>query len=153
MAALTAGRKVSSRKMNPYDGGYEITFSIAATTVIFEGAFCRLDAGGDIVPCDGQDDPLFPCVGMALQTVDNDPGADADRSVILLCGAMIEHAVGSAVKDDIGKRAYAVDDQTLGLAATDEFVGWIVGMADNSVDPDLFMVKMALAGQTDAAHV
>ena len=43
MAALTAGRKVIARKPNPYDMGLEVSYTVAATTVIYEGAFVKID--------------------------------------------------------------------------------------------------------------
>lgn len=151
MSALTAGRKVDTKRIDPNQMGLEISFTVAASTKIYEGSFNRIDPGGDLVPCDGNDDALFPCVGLALETVDNSNGSDADLSVLLLVGACIVHVVGSAVKDDIGKRAYASDDQTLILTPTNEFVGWIVGMSGEATDS--FVVKMAWAGMTDAAGV
>lgn len=150
MAALSAGRKVNTRKIDPMQGGIEITYDVAASTTIYEGAFVRIDAGGDIVPCDGS--TLGITLGIALETVDNSNGADADLACKVLVGAAIVSTVASEVKADIGDEVYCTDDQTLSLTSTtNEFAGWIAGMSGEGTSS--FVVKMPWPGQTDAAHV
>lgn len=151
MAALTADRKVITRKLDPSQGGLIVSFTVAASTTIYEGSFVKIDVGGDLVPCAGTDDAAFPCVGLALETADNSNGSDADISVLVQVGAVIQSTVGSETKADIGKVVYSSDDQTLTLTATNEFVGWLVGMSNEGASS--FLVKMAWAGQTDAAHI
>lgn len=151
MAALTAFRKVNTRKIDFNQSGVEMTYTVAASTTIYQGAFVRIDAGGDIVPCDGQDNAAFPCLGLALQTIDNSGGSDGDLSCKVMVGAYIVATVGSETLADIGKVVYSSDDQTLTLSADNEFVGWIVGMSNEGTSS--FVVKMAIPGQTDANHI
>lgn len=151
MSALTADRKVKTRKIDFNQGGLEVSYTVAASTTIYEGAFVRIDAGGDLVPCDGNDDAATPCVGLALEHADNSNGADADISVKVLIGAVIRSGIGSEVKAVIADVVYSSDDQTLTLTATNEFVGWVVGMSNEGASE--FLVKMAWPGQTDANHV
>ena len=151
MAALTALRKVATRKVDPNQGGLEIHYTVAASTTIYEGAFVRIDAGGDLIPCDGNDAASTPCYGLALETIDNSGGSDGDLSCRVLVGGFIVSVVGSATLANLGDVVYCSDDQTLTLIATNEFVGWLVGMSGAGTDS--FVVKMAIPGQTDAAHI
>ena len=152
MAALTAGRKVPTRKPNPYDMGLEVSYTVAASTTIYEGSFVRIDVGGDIVPCDGTDSQTLFFVGMALETVDNSGGSDGDLSCKVLVGGVIEHTIGSETLADIGKYVYTTDDQTLVVNSADnELVGTVIGMSNEGAA--IFIVKLEWPGMTDAARL
>lgn len=152
MSALTAGRKVVTRKPNPYDHGIEVSYTVAASTTIFEGSFVRIDAGGDIVPCDGTDSQTLFFVGLALETVNNSGGADGDLSCKVLVGGIIETTIGSETLADIGKYVYTTDDQTLAVNSADnELVGTVIGMSNEGTSS--FLVKLEWPGMTDAARL
>lgn len=133
MAALTVDRHIPKiQNAEPYmGGGNVIRQTVAATTQIFRGSFVRIDAGGDIVPCASTS--TEPCLGIAMENVDNDPGADGDKTCQVLMGAVIQHIVASATKANIGDAVFTSDDQTLLLTATtNEPFGWILGLTDTA---------------------
>ena len=144
MAALTAGRKVITKKIDKDHGGFVSDYTIAASTTIYEGAFVRMDAGGDIEGAGSTS--VEPCLGIALETVDNSAGSDGDKTCKVLVGGIIEHDVASTTVANIGDVCYCADDQTLNLTVTtNELCGWII----NFISGDKCIVKMNWPGQVD----
>lgn len=110
MAPLTEGRN-TPEALGPVRQGL-----VAAATTIFPGAFVMLNAAGFIV--EGQTAAGLIGLGRAEQLVDNAAGADGAETLDYKPG--IFRFANSAGADevgaeDVGKLAYAVDDQTVAL--------------------------------------
>lgn len=143
MAALSVDRQIPDTKQLETDqAGLAVDYDVAASTTIYKGAFVRIDAGGDIEPCAGTS--TEPCLGIALVKADNSDGADGDITCKILVGAVIDHAVGSITKANIGDAVYTSDDQTLTLTSTtNELVGHLVGITGTNKG----LIKTAWPGQ------
>jgi diaminopimelate epimerase len=112
MAALTADRNT------PHRDGTVFHDTVAADAVIFTGALCALDAGGDAVPATSGGNAAR---GVAHHAADNTGGADGDIRVELRRGVYrFDNGAGGAAlaRADIGAVAYVVDDQTVGKTGT-----------------------------------
>lgn len=76
-------------------------------------------------------------VGVCRQDVDNSAGAAGDKDIIVWATGAMEFAFsGTAAQADVGKQVYAVDSQTVALAATtlnDVLVGRITEVVSASV--------------------
>lgn len=114
--ALSANRDVSYQKIDPATGGLICRYGVLTNTVIYKGAFVRIGTGGYIEPCGSTS--VEPVLGVALDEVDNNPGASGALNCEVLVGGYIEHAVTSVTIANIGDKVYASDDETLVLTAT-----------------------------------
>lgn len=122
MAALTADRLPPRHK----EGHGEIILDlfVAASEVIYRGAFVEVDAGGDITAAVVSTGDV---IGIAQEQADNASGADGDITCKVMCGSVFEHAIAAVAKSDIGAIVRATDDQTLDVTTTaNNHVGWIL---------------------------
>ena len=125
MAALTTDRQIPlNATAHPSGFGYILEMDVAATTQIYRGAFVKEGTAG-IVPCAGTNAAFL--LGIALENVDNNPGAAGDKTCRVHIGAVIEHAVATSAFTDLGAICYALDDQVLDMTATNEAAGRIIG--------------------------
>lgn len=130
MADQTADRITPNVvNLDSVQGGYVVSYGIAATGEIFAGMFVELDAGGDLTSA-GAAATSKQAVGIALERKTGG-AADSDVSALVLVGAVIQHAV-TATRSDIGATVFASDDQTLTLTQllTSGIIGDIVGIGD-----------------------
>jgi len=112
MTALTSERKIATKtgELNGY--------GVAAATKLWGGGLVCLNSSGYAVK--GSEADALVCVGVAVATVDNTAGANADLDVEVMTGEFkFENSAGGDEIgiDDIGKTAYIVDDQTVALTA------------------------------------
>ncbi len=110
MAALTKDRDTSRRDDARY--GYPV----AASTRLHAGGLVALNASGYAVPASAVS--TLTVMGVAVAPADNSTGAAGDIDVLTETrGAFKLANDGSVTRAHVGKKAYAVDDQT--VAATD----------------------------------
>lgn len=132
MADLTANRITPNVvTLDDAQGGYVLSYGIAASEEIFEGMFVEMDAGGDLTSA-GTAAITKQCLGVALERKTGG-SSDSDVSALVLVGAIIQHAV-TATLADIGAVVYLSDDQTATLtaAATSGVLGRIVAIGDSA---------------------
>ncbi len=128
MADATAARDVKRA-----DGDL-ITVPVDDGDTIYAGTLVMVNTAGFAVK--GADTASNLFVGVAADTVNNASGADGDKKVAVYTEGTFEFAFsGTAAQADVGKSVYAVDNQTVALAATttnDVLVGKIVEFIDAS---------------------
>lgn len=132
MADLTANRGTPHGvQLDAVQGGYMLSYGIAASEEIYIGQFVELDAGGDLTSA-GAAALSQQIIGVSTQRKTGG-SADSDVSALILVGAVIEHAV-TATLADIGSIVYASDDQTLTLTRANgsAIVGSIVAIGDSA---------------------
>ena len=112
MPALTADRNTTRETQDP-QANYA---PVAASTTIFRGSIVFNNASGYAVPA--EDTANFSLAGVAREQVDNSAGANGDKTVELYSSGIFHFAHSGLVQADVGKSVYAVDDQTVALAAT-----------------------------------
>lgn len=127
MAALAAAYEVV------YKPGNIVLYKIAASTTIYKGALVALDTDGFLIPI-AHGTASLKYVGVAEETVEND-GADGAASVrVGKLGSFVY--AGTAVQADVGKEAYAVDDNTIQIGTgglTNQYkVGTVLGVETTS---------------------
>lgn len=136
MAALTKDRNTKAKHL-----GRTASYRVAASTVIYKGALCRLNATGFLIPADdaagGTD-----CVGVSDETVDNSAGADGDLRARCRKGAFLLANDGTVVQASVGTQATCLDDQTVSIAATTTN-DHIVGVIDDFDDEGQVVVFIA----------
>lgn len=119
MAALTIERLTPCAGVVPSRG----TAKIAANTRIFKGAMVALDSAGRAVPGGTVAGGATQALGVASATFNNLTGSEAGGAADAL-DVEVEYGVfgfksGTAgdeiLADDVGKVAYMIDDQTVGL--------------------------------------
>jgi len=132
MAALAKDRHVPTN-----NGGYRARYTVIASDIIYKGAFVSENGSGDVGPTVAV---AATCTGIALEQQDNSAGAAAAKTVEVLVGGIIMHAVASATKANINDLCYASDDQTLVLTSTsNQQVGRIIGFDPNESLPIIQM--------------
>ena len=110
MAALTKDRDTPRRDDARY--GYPV----AASTRLYAGGLVALNASGYAVPASAV--ATLTVMGWSVSPADNSTGAAGDINVLTETRGAIKLANdGSITRAHVGKKAYAVDDQT--VAATD----------------------------------
>lgn len=128
MTALTA------RKDTRRQEAVRLPFPVEEATKIFEGSLVSVNAAGYAVPA--TDTTAERVVGVAAEEADNTSGADGAIDVIVWTdGAHSFAAAFSASIANVGDKVYAVDSQTVDLAANttnDVLVGVIVGVESSS---------------------
>lgn len=130
MAALTRDRNTPERT------GDKFGFPVAASTTIYAGSICALNASGYAVP--GSTSTTLIAVGRAEEQIVNSGSAGA-VSVPVKRGVF---RVGNSASADlisranIGSNCYIVDDQTVALTSgtsTRSVAGVIVDVDDSGV--------------------
>ncbi len=110
MTALTMDRNTE------YSLGDLLSVPVAASTRIFAGSLVCVGADGYAVPAADTAGLLF--AGVATAQADNRTGDDGDLSVVVRRRGRFRFASGSALdQSSLGDKVYAVDDQTVALAA------------------------------------
>lgn len=100
----------------PERAGAMTNSPVAAATVIFAGTMVALNAAGNAVPA--SDTAALKVVGRAEADVDNSAGAIGDKTVNAKAGCFrySNSGTNAATKANIGGKAYAEDDNTVGTA-------------------------------------
>ncbi len=116
MAALTENIDVEMKvnELRAYKMGVD---------VIYRGALVKINAAGFLVPCVAEAGAVF--AGVAYEQVDNSAGSAGDKSCrVLRVGSFLLEGAGF-IAADVGKKAYASDDQTISdtQAANEQEVG------------------------------
>ena len=128
MADITE-RKASTDRQD----GLVLSFLQGAES-IFEGALVAINAAGYAV--NAGDDANAVIVGVADESVDNSGGAAGDLSIkVRRSGVFTFVAAWSAAQADVNTLVYAVDNQSVDLAATttnDVLVGRVVEVLSSS---------------------
>lgn len=129
MAALT-GNYDANEKAGRVQG-----YNLGASKTVFKGALVASDdATGWAEPAADTAGKTF--LGVAYEPGDNAGGAAGAVGLrVQKAGSFIYNLSGTWDQTVIGKKAYAVDDNTVALAATttnDLYVGDIVGLAGTS---------------------
>jgi len=110
MTALTMDRNTE------YSLGDLLSAPVAASTRIFAGSLVCLNASGYAVPADDASGLLF--TGVATAQADNRTGSDGDLSVVVRRRGRFRFGSSSSLdQSSVGEKVYAVDDQTVALAA------------------------------------
>lgn len=122
MANLTAARNYRRGE------GVVRPYKVAASTLLYGGGLVHLNAGGFAKKASDTAGEKF--VGMAQENADNSAGANGDKDVLVYADGVIDLAFsGTATQATVGQKVYAVDDNTVALAATttnDVLVGTVV---------------------------
>lgn len=125
---------ITARKDTRRQEAVILPFPIAATTKIVEGALVSVNAAGYAV--NATDTTGERVVGVASQEADNTTGAAGDIDAIVWTGGAHTFVSGfSATIANVGDKVYAVDNQTVDIAATttnDILVGVVVGVLSTS---------------------
>ncbi len=111
-----------------------LSYPVAASTKLFEGALITLNASGYAVKA--ADTTNFTFVGVCDETADNSSGSAGDIRVKVWTYGVIDVVAGfSAAAADAGLKVYATDDQTVdkvGTTTNDILVGKIVEVVSAS---------------------
>lgn len=130
MANITVRKDVRRQE------GNILSYPVAASTKLIEGALICVDQGAAGVAKNAADTSGFDFVGVLDETADNTSGAAGDVRAKVWCYGVIDVAANfSAAAGDVGKKVYAVDNQTVDLAANttnDVLVGTIVEVVSAS---------------------
>lgn len=124
--ALSAERRVKHAYVEPGMAGLVMVYPVADAVEIFKGAWLHAEADGYAAPCGGT--IVTPCIGKALENVDNSGGANGDLKVKILTLFIAKFLVASETIADVGKQVYCVDDEVLSfVSTTNEPFGMIIG--------------------------
>ncbi len=129
MAQLTTNYEANEK------AGTLVAYNLKAGARIWRGALVATDdATGLLVPASDTASRTF--CGVAFEPGDNDEGIDGAVGVrVQKEGTFAYSFSGSRTQAVVGKKAYAVDDNTVALAATttnDLYVGDIVGLVGSN---------------------
>ena len=92
-----------------------VSLPIAANAIIFRGALVKINAAGYVEPCSSEAGAVF--AGVSRESMDNTGGSNGEQLMqIESRDAFYVAAVGMGA-DDLGKKVYALDDNTAQLAA------------------------------------
>lgn len=111
----------------------KLSFPVKGSTKIYAGSLVVLDAGY-AKPATAALSLL--CVGKANETVDNSAGSSGDLSIDVLPGVFLFENGDSIAQADVGKPAYAVDDQTVAKGSgggARSVAGTILGLFNNQI--------------------
>lgn len=96
--------------------GRENAMPVQASTTIYSGSCCTIDAGGEVGPMASADATF---VGFARKKADNSSGAAGDIDARILTSGEVELTVtGLDDNNDLGDIVYAIDDDTFTLTAS-----------------------------------
>lgn len=127
MTAITTKKDVRRQE------GNVLSYPVAASTDLQEGALVALNGGYAV---DAADTASLQFVGVCDTEADNSTGADGDIRVKVSTYGVIDVAANfSAAATDCGAKVYAIDNQTVDLAANttnDVLVGRIVEVVSAS---------------------
>lgn len=108
MTALAADRNTHAMD------GELLSVPVATNTVIFAGSLVVANASGYAAP--GAVATTLQYLGRAEQSVNNNPGANGAKSVLVArkkAFKWVNYASDLIVQADLGKTCYIVDDQTV----------------------------------------
>ncbi len=111
MANLTAARGIQRGQ------GQVRPFKVLANTKIFAGALVSVVSASGFAGQAG-DTAGTRFVGIADKTVDNSTGAAGAKKVRVWATGVVDLACSGADQTWVGQKVYAVDNQTVALAAT-----------------------------------
>ena len=125
MAQLTTNYEANEK------AGSLAAYNVLAGTRIWRGALTSTsDASGYLVPAQDASGQTF--CGVAFEPGDNSAGADGAVGVrVQKTGSFVYGITGARTQNVVGKKAYAVDDNTVSLAggtAQAVYVGDIIGL-------------------------
>ena len=92
-----------------------VAFPVAADAVIFRGSFLKINAAGFVEPCAAEAGAVF--AGVAREGVDATGLSNGDCKVQVEIRNSQYVAASGIVDADMGKKVYALDDNTVQLAA------------------------------------
>lgn len=125
---------LSSDKRTERTEGVEVSVPVKGSTTIYAGAMVSVGADGYAVPASDATGQIF--MGIALEHVDNSSGSDGDKSVVVRRAGLVKISAGSTISQaNVGDKVYAVDDQTVDIAANttnDILVGKIAAFSSSS---------------------
>ena len=125
---------ITARKDTRRQEAVRLPFPVEENTKIPEGALVSVNAAGYAV--NASDTASERVVGVACETADNTGGADGAIDVIVWTDGAHSFVSGfSATIANVGDKVFAVDNQTVDLAATttnDVLVGVVVGVESSS---------------------
>lgn len=126
MANITARKDVHAQP------GFDLSFPVAASTTLYEGAAVSLNASGYLT--NSADTASTKFVGVLETTVDNSAGANGDKRGIVRMSGVVDFVAGfAAVAADCGAKVYASDNQTVLKTSTNSIlVGRIVEVVSAS---------------------
>ena len=117
MTALTSNINRTEKE------GKLIAMPVKAATHIYKNALLKINAAGYVEGCAAEAGAVY--AGMAYEEIDNSAGAAGDLKVRVERLNAIYCAGAGFVAADLGKKVYALDDNTVQLA--DPTNGQIVG--------------------------
>jgi hypothetical protein len=91
-------------------------YPVAASTVLYAGTFCMLNASGYAVA--GADTASCTCVGIVHAQVDNSAGSNGDKWVLVRAGVQAKMVATSITQAMVGKTMYLKDDITFDDTST-----------------------------------
>lgn len=107
---------LSADKKTEYKEGLEIPAPVAATTVIYAGAWSCVNAAGYLVP--GADTAGLIFHGISRLHVDNSLGGNGDMNGLVLRDGLIKATLGHAITQaNVGDNVFLIDDETVDLTA------------------------------------
>lgn len=106
---------LSKDRATPYREGIEVEYPVAASTKIYAGSLVCVNANGYAAPAADTSGYLF--VGVAMEQMDNNTGANGAKSVRLRRTGVFEFDAASITQAMVGAPMYAVDDHTFDDAA------------------------------------
>jgi len=110
MTAVTEDQK------NVMRAGQLRSYPVAASTIIYLGTHVCLNASGYLVSA--ADTSGYRYAGKSAEYVDNSDGSDGDLYAEVYVSGEFESDMESALSvDDVGKRVYVKDNNTLGLSS------------------------------------
>ena len=107
--------------------GVLVSVALAAVKVI-KGTLINFNTSGYAQKASDTASEVF--AGVAMETVDNSAGNAGDKSARIWREGIFSFVASSATQAWVGQKVYAVDNQTVALAATttnDVLVGTVVG--------------------------
>jgi hypothetical protein len=144
MAALVKDRMTPERELR------DIGYPVADNAVIYAGAIVMLSATGYARPA--ATGTGLTVAGVAQERVDNTNGGDGGKAVIVRQGCFKFENGDAIAQADVGKIAYAVDDQTIAKGASGKSpVGVIVQVEADGVWVNIKARRAASAVNADTA--
>lgn len=110
-------------------GRRSVVGQVATGSILFALCLLCYNAGGYVV--DATDATAQTFAGVADSGVDNSDGVNGDEQVRVLVDGHFRFAAQNLTRDDVGKRLYLIDNQTVGL------------VDDASVDHHIYVGRLA----------
>ena len=112
MAALTENSMRNTQKPLVPIKTY---FDVPASTEIFKGAICHINAAGEATPVDGVATKIV--AGIAAEYYKSGASATTNKPLPVEFNHLVWLPTGALTKADIGKAVYASDDNTVTLTS------------------------------------